>query len=478
MKLKLSRHKTFVIVILLCLYGCANLPNGASLDATTTYSEIPKETSATKDIPEQNYKFAQVEFVVTIPASTQNEQKIYLSLLDEVTGLALNKESHLMELNLERSNTNVQVYQLSLPLLVGSTIKYHYAREDGSIIVGEHTTEGEPVRYRLLQVYAPGSIEDIVSRWTDTTYTGSTGQLIGKIVDANTGIPLDNQLISIAGIQATSDTDGSFVINGLPPGIHNLVVYSKDGKYQTFQQGARIAADLPTLAPIELQPREIVEGTFTVTLPENTPPLIPVRIAGNILQLGNSFSTRWAGMSSIPSMMPILEQLQDGRYTIKLSLPAGAYIRYKYTLGDGFWNAEHTGNGEFRSRHLIVPNQNFVIEDQVDTWNSNPDKNISFDVKVPENTPQGDFISIQFNPIFGWTEPIPMWKIGEDRWGYILYSPLNLPGNFSYRYCRNGECGLLDDTTTQGFFGPGRYIDPNISPAIFQDQVEAWTDMN
>lgn len=477
MKPKIPGHKTIAIVILLCLFGCVNLPNGTPLEATTKSSEIPTEINSSLNIPEQNYKFAEVRFVVTIPLSPENDQRIYLSLLDEVTGLALNKESHEMELNQELSNTTQQIYELSLPLLVGSTIKYQYAREDGSIIVGEHTTEGEPVRYRLFQVYAPGTIQDIVSRWTDTTYSGSTGQLIGKVVDVSTGLPLENQLISIGGIQATSDKDGSFVINGLPSGIHNLVVYSKDGRYQTFQQGARIAADLPTLAPIELKQREVVEGTFIVRLPENTPPLVPVRIAGNILQMGNSFSTRWGGMSSIPSMMPVLDQSQDGLYTIKLPLPVGAYIRYKYTLGDGFWNAEHTAEGEFRSRHLIVPNQNFIIEDQVDTWNTHLDSNISFDVKVPDNTPPEDFVSIQFNPIFGWTEPIPMWKIAENRWGYILYSPLNLPGNFSYRYCRNGECGLMDDITTQGIFGPGHYIDTNASPVILQDQVEAWTDL-
>ena len=51
-----------------------------------------------------------------------------------------------------------------------------------------------------------------------------------------------------------------------------------------------------------------------------------------------------------------------------------------------------------------------------------------------------DKVSIQFNP-FGWTEPIPMWKLGEDHWVYLLISPITNLENFVYRYCRNDQCG-------------------------------------
>jgi len=51
-----------------------------------------------------------------------------------------------------------------------------------------------------------------------------------------------------------------------------------------------------------------------------------------------------------------------------------------------------------------------------------------------------------------------MWHLGEQRWAYILFSPLNVPGNISYRYCRAGQCGTADDIATPGLYGQGRHF--------------------
>ena len=65
-----------------------------------------------------------------------------LSILDEVTGLALNAENREMQASSERD------YTLSINLPVGTVIKYRYARQ-GSYMAQEHTSTGRPVRYRL-----------------------------------------------------------------------------------------------------------------------------------------------------------------------------------------------------------------------------------------------------------------------------------------------------------------------------------------
>jgi Glycoside Hydrolase Family 113 len=171
-----------------------------------------------------------------------------------------------------------------------------------------------------------------------------------------------------------------------------------------------------------------------------------------------------------------MEQLPDKRYTLTLSLPVGADIHYKYTLGDGFWNAEHNLDGSFRLRQLIVPPETLLVEDTVDTWRAGDTNDIIFDVNVPADTPAEDFVALQLNPLFGWTEPIPMWKLSHDRWAYILYSPRNLPGNLSYRYCRNGQCGFADDAETPGLYGAGRQAPTGEGPQTQSDQVEAWAD--
>jgi hypothetical protein len=156
-------------------------------------------------------------------------------------------------------------------------------------------------------------------------------------------------------------------------------------------------------------------------------------------------------------------------------LPAGADIRYKYTLGDGFWNAEHTADGAFVVRQLIVPAapNPLQVQDAIQTWQAGPSSPILFEVSVPVNTPISDIPSIQFNP-YGWTEPIPMWSRGNNRWVYQLYSPLNMLGDFEYRYCRNDQCGIADDVQTAPGQS-GRLVSTSLAPQDLQDTVTGWT---
>ncbi len=82
------------------------------------------------------------------------------------------------------------------------------------------------------------------------------------------------------------------------------------------------------------------------------------------LQLGNTFADLQGGVSTNTDRMPIMNLQADGRYSITLGLPAGAYIQYKYTLGDGFWNAEHKADGQWNLREFVVPAQDTTLQDQ------------------------------------------------------------------------------------------------------------------
>ena len=124
-------------------------------------------------------------------------------------------------------------------------------------------------------------------------------------------------------------------------------------------------------------------------------------------------------------------------------------------------------------RNVIIPSQDFTIEDTVQSWQAGPNASILFEVDVPQDTPIGDKIYIQFNP-FAWTEPIPMWNAGNNRWAYKLYGPLNILGSFTYRYCRNAQCGSADDATTAGETAHGRNITSTIAAQDIKDTVEKW----
>jgi len=164
----------------------------------------------------------------------------------------------------------------------------------------------------------------------------------------------------------------------------------------------------------------------------------------------------------------------DATHALLLTqLRAGTDLRYKYTLGDGLWNAERDANGGFVTRQLIVPEQGPIVQDSVASWRSPAYAGLTFHVSVPANTPASDTISIQFNP-FTWFEPIPMWKDADGTWTYVLNGPLDFGGPLAYRYCRNLQCGSADDIDTAGPLSTGRSVTPSAEPQTLADTVREW----
>lgn len=429
--------------------------------------ETPTQPAQSEATPEAAEQAALVRFEVTIPETPEAEDGLQVSILDEVTGLALNITRYQMQ---PIDATNFWI-ELAFPL--HSVVKYRYTRQ-GTIPFEEHTTDGRQVRYRMLYVEAPGTVQDTVTRWTDSAYFGPVGRIQGQVSDQGTGRPLANILLAAGGGQTLTASDGSFLIEGLPPGTHNLVAYSLDGAYRLFQQGARVAADSTTPTRVAMQRSEMVNITFNLQPPPKTPPGVPLRIAGNLYQLGNTYANLEGGFSTVASRMPEMAALPDGSYTLTLSLPAGTDLRYKYTLGDGFWNAEQDPDGGFHVRQLIVPDEDLNVDDVIFSWSDQEEGDyLTFDVLIPENTPPGEFVSIQFNP-FSWTEPIPMWSLGEDRRVYFLYSPLNRLRTLSYRFCRNDQCNTADAVDTVGFDAAGQAANLEDPADWKQEQISDW----
>jgi hypothetical protein len=391
-----------------------------------------------------------------------------LNILEEVNGLAVNARSYAMAADDERH------YSLTLPIVLGSVVKYRYTREGEAAMVEEHVSDGRQVRYRLYHVTGPGTIADVVSRWTDTQFSGPTGRISGSVIDAVDGRPLPNLLVAAGGAQALTAADGTFLLEGLPDGVHNLVVFALDGLYRTFQQGARVAAGSTTPAVVTMSPASMVSVVFVVSTPADTIPAVPIRLAGSLYQTGNTFANLSGGMSTIAARMPGLTLLPDGRYSIALSLPAGADLRYLYTLGDGFWNTEKTAANPFPVRQFIVPDSGGQVNDIIESWTTSSAAPITFDLTVPEDTPPDETVSIQFNPLFGWTEPVPMWRLSATRWAYVLASPPGGIGELRYRFCRNDQCGSADDARTMGSNHPGFSVVPGSSPQVVKDTVESW----
>jgi hypothetical protein len=448
---------TFIIVTLL---------TGCNLAASSTQTSTNPDITSLSDIQQ-----TMVTFQLTIPEPIPSGDSIYITLLDEVTGLSFNPHKYILT-----AVDNLH-YSVSLPLYLGKVIKYRYSRE-GASIVSEHLYNDRPVRYRLYHVEGPGNVEDVLSRWTDSAYRGLKGRIMGEVLDISTGKPVPDLLATAGGEQALTLADGTFLLEGLPVGTHNLVFYSLDGTYDLYQQGAVVAADSTTPVSVQLSPAKLVTVIFTVKVPDDTPAEAPIRLAGNLYQLGNTYADLLGGVSTLATRMPQLGKLPDGRYMVTLTLPAGAYLEYKYTLGDGLWSSELNSQGTFRLRQLIIPKSNLEQDEVVESWHTENTSSIRFEVKVPSDTPQTDLISIQFNPGFGWLEPLPMWPatnaLGELVRRFDLTGPFNDQSSLHYRYCRQLQCGAADDSATMGLNPTGREINPHLNPGVVTDDVTSW----
>src|SRR5215216_1721450 len=452
----------FTLVLALSSQACA-----ISLIKWPTFpTASPSNTNLPTGPTPTDLPRAQVTFTVRLPDPLGGNEALSLSILDEVTGLALNPVDYPM------TAVDTITYTATLAIPDQALLKYRYVRR-GTARIDEDTNLDAGIRYRLLHVSGPTQVVDTVNSWADKAVATVSGNIFGTVVNTDNGVPIPDILVTAGGVQTQSDSAGRFQLIGLRGGTHNFVAYALDGAYQTFQQGATVAENQGTPVDVRMKPAQLVNVIFTVSVPQTTQRGVPLRLAGNLLQLGNTFGDLRGGLSTVADGMPVLTPLPDGRYSVSLFLPAGASIEYKYTLGDGFWNSEFTSEGRYLTRQLIVPSQNITIEDTVQSWQTGPNSPILFEVTVPADTPLGDIIYIQFNP-YAWTPPIPMWPLGNNRWAYKLYGPLNIVGSLSYRYCRNGQCDSADDAQTAGPSAHGRTVSPSIAAQDIIDTVNQW----
>ena len=438
------------------LAGCQG---GVGLPAAQVSPTAPSTVTAASQL-------AEVTFEALLPVKLPEGQKLYLEILDEVTGLALNPSRARME------SQDQQIFTVKVPSAVGSVVKYRYIRDDDPAGI-EYTSLSQQVRYRLYSVDGPGIVHDTITAWKSTPTDGKLGRIQGQVANKSNNAPVVNALVAAGGAQTLTASDGSFLLEGLPSGTHNLVVYSMDGSFRTFQQGAVVAPDSTTPALVLLNPAKEVNVTFVVHPPQENLSGAPIRLIGNIYPLGNTFADLMGGMSVIAARAPVMAIQKDGTYSLKMKLPVGLDLRYKFSLGDGFWNAERNEDGNIRVRQFIVPDKDTRIEDTVDTWKTKDFAPITFSVTVPTNTPKTDTVSIQFNP-FGWTQPIPMWPSGDNRWFYILYSPLNAFSNATYRYCRNDQCGTGDASESSDADAKGTAFSVKSTDQTLSDTVSGW----
>lgn len=386
-----------------------------------------------------------------------------LEILDDVTGLYFNSS------RFELFKDDSFHYSTRIPLPVSADIKYRYILfSEGTSY--EFNSQNQQVRFRIARVNGPEIIDDLLSGWAGAKYSGPVGNITGQIIDSTTNAPIPNLLITAGGVQAISASDGSFEMKGLATGQHNLVIYSMDGIYETFQQGAIVAENANTPVQIALNPRDTTNVTFEVALPYGMDKSLPLRFVSNLLPLGNAYADLATGSAGSAVNYPVMKKVGANRYSITLDLPVGFYLRYKYSLGDGFWNAELDKESNFMVRTLLVT-ENLSIKDRVISFKVKGTSPVQLLVQAPADTPAQDSVFVQLNP-FGWMEPLPMVSAGINLWQFTIYSPLQYFDSVGYRYCRNGFCEIASERVDSS-----RFITPDNKKQTISDIIFAWENL-
>ena len=449
------RLKRLSFVVPVCLAACVS----------AFPTPINEQTPIAED-QGQGTIAADLTLSVTPPAETPDGARLVVLLVDEVSGLPFNTQELLLEMQPDGR------WQTRLPLPLNTIVHYRYALR-GTATGDEVTADGNSLRYRTIWIRSTIAVEDQVAAWTGGSYAGSTGRIVGFVVDATTGEPLAEIVVSASGVSAFTDGRGAFRLEGLLPGLHTLTAISPDGSTVPFQQGAVVAPESATSAQLGLQAAHAVQVTFEVEIPATTAPGIPLRFAGNMRQFGDRVGDLPGTSGGAVGRMPTLVQVDATHFIMIAELFAGSDLRYKYTLGNGLWNAERDPQGFLVTRQLIVPESDLAVRDVVASW-STPDRgSVAFAVTVPEATPGNDQITLQFMPSEG-LEPLPMWRTGGTTWSYIVYGPLDFPGPIEYRYCRVGDCSGSFETDSAGDPVETRQMTPSPERLNLNDEVAAW----
>ena len=409
---------------------------------------------------------AEVTLFVDTPDTTPANGVLQVEIFDEVAGFGAAASVTTMQ----GDGNGAWSGRLTPP--AGSLLYYRFVRTSPARAV-EADAQGREIRRRIGLVDGPTEIHEVIAAWVDSIEPIPTGRIVGTIFDALQGSPLPDILVSAGGLSAFTDGEGAFRLEGLPAGLHTLVAVSPSGAHLPIQQGAIVAGSSETPAALGLLPAAPATVTFQVTVPPDTPPGVPVRIAGNVLGLGNTFSELAGGTTGSVGRMPQLVMVDPTRYIGIVPLYAGTDLRYRYTLGDGVWNTERDASGGSLTRQVLLAEGEQTFVDTVSTWHGPTGEAVTFSVASAAAIPPTDQVSLQLSST-AWAEPIPMWPAGPATWTYSLFGPLDAGTALAYRYCRNQQCGIADDGETPGENPTGRQATPSGQPLAVNDTVTDW----
>ena len=457
-------HQPFLSRRLVCAFvlfaaACAGLP----VPHLTFDTPLPPATAAPPPTPLPS---GAVTITVRVPAGTPAGSAPAVQVLDELGGASS---------TVILTNSGKNVWTGSTPAPLGTVLRYKYIRPLPTT-VEETNADQQPVGFRLFFVDGNATIVDTVAGWSDVPFAGDVGGLDGRVWNANTGQGVMGILVAAGGKLTVTAHDGSFQFYDLPAGDQRTTLLAPDGSLRPAQKSVTVSAGKSVALDHVSADPNAVHLTFLVRPPPGLDPAAALRLAGNVLQMGDNLfpsSNSALGGAIAAAREPVLVPLADGRWTVRLQLYAGSVLSYKYTLGDGVWDGELDANGDPLVRQLVVPPVDTLVDDTIATWQRPGSPSITFDALTPPDTPGSDILTIQFRAGI-WQPPLAMWRISANDWRFVLNNPTDFSGSMFYRYCRNFACGAADDVDTAGDGATGRSFTQALFPQNLRDNINDW----
>ncbi len=401
-------------------------PNPLPTQKAGSVTATPPPATATEqpfELSESELPTAPVTFQVQVPENTPPGEPVYV-MVDTV-------DAGYTRAHVELSPAGSGIYSGEVDLPVGALVRYAYDRWDevgccaDTRITRESLFTGDPIGYRSLIVEQGGGfvVRDVVPQWNDLETDFQQVEVTGRIVDWNTSEPLMDVDVTVAGVHVATDFEGRFSVPGIVPGVHRIVATTAKGDYRAIQQEIEVGeTGLAFLPAIRMQRAPMLPVTFTVQLPEGTPPDAGVFVAGNLRQLGaRPLSTN---LPSVPSGISMPQMSREGdRATLTLDLPAGAYVEYFYTLGSDVSAEVDRASRVFRN--FIVGEAGSERNDAAVWWGNEGWPLTTLRVDVPVNTPEGVPVYLRNGPTYR------MNQLNSTQWVTVIGS--HPPGS-EYRF--------------------------------------------
>lgn len=454
-----SPHQLLRLVF--SLLACTTLGCSVVFFPDIIPTAVPTPTIAPTPTPLPN---ANVAFTVHTPPNSPPGTVPAVKILDPVQGTFIVVSLFNVGENLWTGTTQAPA---------GTLLLYEYVRLQPTI-AEETTALQAPIAYRALPVGAQNTVaDDVVAAWHDIPYAGEVGALTGRVWNSNTGQGAMGVWVEAGGQVAITAYDGSFQFFDLPPGVQRATAFAPDGSFRQASVVANVGPNQNTEVDLTSFDPNAVHVTLVVRGANLPIAQAPLRIIGNVWQLGSTWQPSANGALAMAARAPQMIAQADGSWAINLIFYEGTVVTYKYTLGDGAWNGELDSAGQPRLRRFVVPMQDAFFSDQITTWQTDGGAAITFEALTPKTTSLTDQVTIQFRTD-RWLQPLPMWRISDTEWRYTLYNPTNFTGSVFYRYCRNYACGTADDAATAGEAATGRFFTPAVFGQDLRDPVDKW----